>query len=272
MSSGGNGAPPDDTSVSDERSNESKSGCSSMRQNCVGTPDHADTRCSAVSCRCVPGSHRPGGGKTSDAAEPGTGHEQRRGARDVEERGGADRRRGRCVGGGGAIPFSSMVTARPNAIAEPMCTMLRWVRVAPFGRPVVPDVNRIMNGSSSSMATSGRSAPVSARRHLLDEGREGDHGDVAVGDADLGEPVEPGLVAEEHLGRGELHAVRELGTGPPAVEPDDDARRGDRRPLGQRVRRGCWRSRTRPGRPCRRRTRRRAPPRSRRPARAPRRT
>ena len=65
--------------------------------------------------------------------------------------------------GDGTIPLSSMVTARPNAIAEPMCTRLRWVRVAPLGRPVVPDVNRIMNGSSSSMATSGRSAPVSAR-------------------------------------------------------------------------------------------------------------
>src|SRR6476661_1645979 len=65
MSSGGNGAPPDDTMVRHERSNDSKSGWSSMRQNWVGTPDHAEMRWSAVSRRCTSGSHRPGGGNTS---------------------------------------------------------------------------------------------------------------------------------------------------------------------------------------------------------------
>ena len=56
--------------------------------------------------------------------------------------------------GDGVTPLNSMFTVRRNAIADPMCARLRWVSVAPFGRPVVPDVKRIMNGSSSSMATS----------------------------------------------------------------------------------------------------------------------
>ena len=233
MSSGGNGAPPDDTSVSDERSNESKSGCSSMRQNCVGTPDHADTRCSAVSCRCVPGSQRPGGGKTSvlpnraPVMNSGAVPEMwKNGVAQIDAGGGAS--------GDGTIPLSSMVDGpaerHRRAHVHEVAVGERGALGA-AGRPrreqdhervvlVDGDVGQVGSG-------------VGARRHLLDEGREGDHRDVAVGDADLGEPVEPGLVAEEDLGRGELDAVRELGTGPPAVEPDDDAAEGDRRPLGQ---------------------------------------
>src|SRR6478735_2546289 len=155
VSSGGYGAPPDDTIVRHDRSNESKSGCSSMRQNWVGTPDHADTRWSAVSRRCTSGSQRPGGGNTSDdpKREPvmrgGAVPEMwKNGVAQIDAGGGAS-------GAGGGMLLSSIVTARPYAIAEPMCTRLRCVSVAPFGRPVVPDVKRIMNGSSSSMATSG---------------------------------------------------------------------------------------------------------------------
>src|SRR5215207_1788975 len=158
MSSGGNGAPPDDTIVRHDRSNESKSGCSSMRQNYVGTPDHADTRWSAVRRRCTSGSQRPGGGNTSD--EPKRAPVMNNGAvpemwkngvAQIDAGGGAS-------GAGGGTLLSNMVTVRAYAIAEPMCTMFRCVSVAPFGRPVVPDVKRIMNGSSSSMSTSGNSA------------------------------------------------------------------------------------------------------------------
>src|SRR4051812_24545854 len=154
MSSGGNGAPPDDTIVRHDRSNDSKSGCSSMRQNCVGTPDHADTRWSAVRRRCTAGSHRPAGGKINDdpkrapVMNNGAVPEMwKKGVAQIDAGGGAS-------GAGGGTLLSSMVTARPYAIAEPMCTMFRCVSVAPFGRPVVPDVKRIMNGSSSSMTTS----------------------------------------------------------------------------------------------------------------------
>ncbi len=162
ISSGGNGAPPDDTIASDERSNDSKSGCSSIRQNWVGTPDHADTRCSAVSRRWVAGSHRPGGGKTN--VLPNRAPVMNSGAvPEMWKNGVAQMDAGGGASGGGVTPFSSMLTVRLNAIADPMCTRLRWVSVAPFGRPVVPDVKRIMNGSSSSMATSGRSMSSPAR-------------------------------------------------------------------------------------------------------------
>ena len=75
-----------------------------------------------------------------------------------------------------------------------------------------------------------------ARGHLLDERRERDHRHVAVVDADVGQPLQPGVVTEQHLGRGEFHAVGELGTRPPSVETDDDPAEGNRRPLRQRVR------------------------------------
>ena len=108
--------------------------------------------------------------------------------------------------------LSNIVTARPYAIAEPMCTRLRCVSVAPFGRPVVPEVKRIMNGSSSSMATSGNDA-VSDPWHV-------EHRRAL--DADLGQTLQAHLVTEQHRRLRELHPVDELGSGPPAVEPDDD--------------------------------------------------
>ncbi len=62
--------------------------------------------------------------------------------------------------GGGALPISS-ATSRPiapcSAATIGECTNARCDSVAPFGRPVVPLVNRMMAGSSSPMATSGGS-------------------------------------------------------------------------------------------------------------------
>ena len=132
---------------------------------------------------------------------------------------------GGASGDGRRMLFSSIVTARPNAIAEPMCTRLRCVSVAPFGRPGRPrreeDHERVVLVDARPRAATRRDrADVEHRRAL---------------DADLGQPLEPRLVAEQHRRLRELHAVRELGPGPPAVEPDDDRAEAHHRELRERV-------------------------------------
>ena len=77
-----------------------------MRQNWVGTPDHAETRCSAVSSRCVPGSHGPGGGKTS--VLPKRGPVMNSGAvPEMWKNGVAQIDAGGGASGDGAIPFDA---------------------------------------------------------------------------------------------------------------------------------------------------------------------
>ena len=103
--------------------------------------------------------------------------------------------------------------------------LLRCDSITPLGRPVVPLVKRMTNGSSSSMATSGS---VGVGRVRLERGevvaRTSTHRQP-VGQLDALEALEPAAVAEQHLRFGELDRVRDLLARPPAVEPDDDRRR-----------------------------------------------
>ena len=116
-----------------------------------------------------------------------------------------------------------------------MCTNWRCEIVAPFGRPVVPLVKRMMAGSSSAMATSGRAGSPSRAGPSSGSSSVSSIEDQAVGHADLAHALEAAGVADEHLGLGELDAVGELVRGPPAVEARHHGAAHDRRPPRDRV-------------------------------------
>ena len=107
--------------------------------------------------------------------------------------------------------FASIALVAPRSpLLSAKWMMLRCDNVAPFGRPVVPLVNRMMKGSSSSIGVSG-SARLAARRDLGRELLPAHDGrvDLRAGFADA---LEARLVADQHLRLGELHAVGELRT------------------------------------------------------------
>ena len=91
-----------------------------MRQNWVGTPDHADTRCSAVSSqvRARGPSGRAAGTRAccpnrDPVMNSGAVPEMwKNGVAQIDAGGGAS-------GAGGGTLFSSIATARPYAMAEP---------------------------------------------------------------------------------------------------------------------------------------------------------
>ena len=136
------------------------------RQNCVGTPDQEVTRYRSVQLEVGAGSQRPAGGNTSVVPNRAPVHEAAvrcpRCGRTVSRRSppvaraqqGVRRRR-----------RASRPLVRTHC-SVPIMIMLRCEGSHP-GRPVVPLVNRIMNGSSSSRSTSGSASVVVERGNLL---------------------------------------------------------------------------------------------------------
>ena len=59
------------------------------------------------------------------------------------------------LGGNRLRPDSAALTRFANRIPVTCAIVPRWVVMQPFERPVVPDVYRITNGSSSSIAVVG---------------------------------------------------------------------------------------------------------------------
>ena len=112
--------------------------------------------------------------------------------------------------------------------------LFRCESITPLGRPVVPLVKRMTNGSSSSSSTSGNGASGAYVSSAAKSSSNEQHREVG-GELDAFEPLEPAAVAEEHLRLGELDRVRDLLARPPAVEPDGHPAERDRRPERQRV-------------------------------------
>ena len=102
-----------------------------------------------------------------------------------------------------------------------MATSDRWVSVAPFGKPVVPDVKRMTPGRSSSSSIPHRRCPVALA--VVGPRSEG------VGDLrqcqhrlSLGQPRGAPIVGHHDRGCGHLARVGDLVRRPPAVARDDD--------------------------------------------------
>ena len=116
---------------------------------------------------------------------------------------------------------------------------LRWVWMAPRGRPVVPDVNRTAAGSSTPISQSGRAAPRQASiRPSTVSGLpwaassevtvHQDHRHAGV----TAEAVEAAAVRDQHLGLGQIDAVADLIVLPPAVHGHGHRSGADRPPEG----------------------------------------
>ena len=155
---------------------------------------------------------------------------------DTWKNGDAEMMHGSAGGPSGRCPDAAATRATdsaPRSIAIRMkWRLLRCDSSAPLGRPVVPLVNRMRYGSSSSISTSG-----SAARLRLERGEvvlEHDDGQVGV-DGLAVEALDAAAVAEQDLGRGEAERVRHLGAGPPAVHRDGDRTERGRRPERDRV-------------------------------------
>src|ERR1700756_843527 len=132
-------------------------GWRSSRQNWAGTPDQPVTLCFAVSWSQVSGSQGPGAGNTSVAGKAAA--LMRTATRPDTWNMGLEtmkqlRGEGPVVTGAAPVADTvAMAALRRLTIAK--LTMLRCESVAPFGRPVVPLVNKMTAGESSVIAAVG---------------------------------------------------------------------------------------------------------------------
>ena len=144
------------------------------------------------------------------------------------------------VGIGMPCSASVIAAAAPLSIeASRKWMLLRCDSITPLGRPVVPLVKRMTNGSSSSSVDVGerrvgrvRLRARRSRPRTTSTGR-------SSGELDAFEALEPAPVAEQDLRFGELDRVRDLLARPPAVEPDGHARRARRSPRTRARTRPC---------------------------------
>ncbi len=136
-----------------------------MRHSCVGTIAQVVAPCCWVSCRWVSSCHLPGGGYTmvTPSSVDATSWQLSPAMWNI---GAAEMMTGRSTGGAAGTPASMLLiiaTAPFNIDAIRKWMLLRCDSITPFGRPVVPLVKRMTKGSSSSMATEGKSAPGACR-------------------------------------------------------------------------------------------------------------
>src|SRR5689334_644169 len=153
-----------------------------MRQNWVGTPDHEVTLCLAVSSSQTRGSQGPGAGKTSvvgkatpvrnTAIIPKTwniGLDTIVHIRGAPPAAAGPEAAGPEAAGpaaaapdaGGAAPAAAAAALKRLSIAK--LRMFRCDSVAPLGRPVVPDVNRMTAGESSVISARPGILPANSR-------------------------------------------------------------------------------------------------------------
>ena len=159
-SSGGIGAPPPPTDRRLDVSRVAKVSASSRSQLIVGTPTKLVTRSCSISSSARFGSHL----YVMTSLAPLTNDPSITGTRPVTWNSGTHSMNAVC----GAPPSSTeagssgsrrLPTAARAAKASNALSTARCVETAPFGRPVVPEVYRIVMSSSGSMSTSGNVAP-----------------------------------------------------------------------------------------------------------------
>ena len=212
----------------------SRSGRSRMRHSCVGTSAHVVAPCCCAELAGgSPPRHLPGGGYTIVMFVSVGGDELAVEPRDVEHR----RRRDRSPGARPAARSATAVldvghhrTAPLSIDASRKWMLLRCDSITPLGRPVVPLVNRMTNGSSSSMATSGNCGVGCVRLERREVVARTRPPGAPSGSSMPSRRSSASPVAEQHLRLGELDRVRDLLTRPPAVEPDRDRAERGRRP------------------------------------------
>ena len=158
--SGGIGAPPPPTDLSDEVSRLVKLGDSSRSQLIVGTPTKWVTRSDSMSARARSGSQRC----VMTSLAPLTNEPSMTGTRPVTWNSGTHNMNTDGPAGApgsevlAALPPSGSVsppTAARAANASNALSTARWVETAPFGCPVVPDVYRMETLSSGPISTVG---------------------------------------------------------------------------------------------------------------------
>ena len=143
----GSGAPAAPMVRSAERSRVRKPGSRDIASSIVGTAKNDVTRCSSMTARVSVGSNR----RTITAQPPRS-------------------RAGLTVplrppmwnSGARASVRSLPLKSRPMNWLTAFQVMFPWVRTAPLGRPVVPEVYMIRQGSSSATGTSRSSGSASA--------------------------------------------------------------------------------------------------------------
>ncbi len=139
------------------------------------------------------------------------------------------------AGAAGAWPWPIArmdISAPPRRRAWPKWMLLRWESTAAFDRPVVPLVNNMRHGSSSSTGTSGNGASDPGSRSMAPSSNTPIRSRSGVATF---QAFEASSIAENHEGRRQLERMRHFRPGPPAIEGDDNRAEREGRPHGDDV-------------------------------------